>query len=125
MTKLQHIKTGKIENFPELIDLQSAHMTQLTTDVGGKTGWSVEKNVTNEQLTVLPARLNESEVFSIIHFARKYELIAFNAGIKFQKNNQNTYLTATIKELQINNKNLADENIRLSGILESLLPEEV
>ena len=122
MTKLQHCKTGKIKNFPELIDLQSAHMTQHTGE-NGKTDWSVEKNITNERMTTLPKRLKETEVFSIINFAKKYELIAFNTGIEFQKDKQNAFLTATIKELQKNNQDLADENIRLAGILDNLLPE--
>lgn len=122
MTKLQHCKTGQIENFPELIDLQSAHMTQHT-DEKGKTDWSVEKNITNERMITLPKRLNETEVFAIINFAKKYELMAFNTGIKFQKDKQNEFLTATIKELQKNNQDLADENIRLAGILDNLLPE--
>lgn len=124
MTELIHHKTGKIENFPDLIDLQSAHMTQHEGK-DGKTDWSVEKNITNERMTLLPSRLNEGEVFSIMRFAKKYELIAFNTGINFQKNKQNTFMKATIKELQKNNSELAAENIRLVGILENLLPEEV
>ena len=123
MTELQHCKTGKIENFPELIDLQSAHITQHTNEIAGKTDWSVEKNITNERITTFPKKLKEAEVFSIINFAKKYELIAFNAGIKLQKKRQNDFLAATIKELQQNNQALANENIRLAGILENLLPE--
>lgn len=124
MTKLEHIVTGEIEDFPELIDLQSAHVTQHTSN-GVKTEWTVRKNITKESLHKFPSRLNEVEMFSILNFAKKYELIAFNEGINFQKSKQNAFLQATIKELQINNKNLADENIRLAGILENLLPEEV
>lgn len=123
MTELQHHKTGEIENFPELIDLQSAHMTQHTTDGHTKTDWSVEKNITNEQIFVMPKRLTDKEVFAFMNFAKKYELIAFNKGISFQKDRQNELLVATIKELQINNKGLAEENIRLASILENLLPE--
>lgn len=121
--KLQHCKTGEIINLPELIPLQSLHVTQHNNG-GVKSDWSVEENITNDRLHTLPARLNEAEVFSITKFAKKYELEAFNKGIDFQKTKQNEYLKSVIKELQFNNDNLAKENVRLANILEKLLPEE-
>ena len=59
----------------ELIELQSAHVTQYTND-GVKTDWNVRKNITSENLFTLPMRLTESEVFVLLNNVRKYELKA-------------------------------------------------
>ena len=109
---------------PQLIDLQSAHVTQHTND-GIKTDWKIRKNITSEDIFALPMRLHETEVFSIMDFVKKYELIAFNAGIKFQKGKQNELLVSKIKELELLVGEFATENERLSTILEQRLPKEV
>ena len=107
----------------ELIDLQSAHVTQLTSS-GVKSDWIVKKNITGDILHIFPPSIPDALMFEILDFAKKYELIAFNAGIKFQKKNQNLLLTAQIKELEAVNTELGEENIRLATILENILPQE-
>jgi len=124
MVKLTHCKTGDILELPDLIPLQNCHMTQYGSGAKKK-DWSVEENITNKQLISFPSRFNEKEMFSIIKFARKYELEAFNTGINFQKNKQNIYLKATINELQKNNADLADENIRLATVLDNFTSKGV
>jgi len=106
----------------ELIDLQNSHVTQHTTN-GIKSDWSIEKNITDEQIFILPSKLNDMEVAKIMRFIKNYELEAFNTGIKFQKDKQNGFMKDTITTLQKNNSDLARENIRLATILENLLPE--
>jgi len=107
----------------ELIDLQSAHVTQISTDADGKGDWHVKKNITGEHLHTFPPNINDTLMFNILNFAKRFELIAFNAGIKFQKTKQNEYLQAQINELVAVNRELGEENVRLSTIIENLIPE--
>jgi len=108
---------------PELIDLQTSHVTQ-NTNGAVKSDWTVRKNVTGEAIHSFPPVINDALMFNILNFAKKYELIAFNAGINFQKEKQNEYLKAQIDELAGVNNELGIENVRLATILENLLPEE-
>lgn len=101
----------------ELIDLQSANATQLSDD-GVKSDWKINKNVTGETLQVFPATITDELMFMVLDFARKYELIAFNEGITFQKGKENEVLAATIAELQQVNAFLIAENSRLADALE-------
>ena len=101
----------------ELIDLQSANVIQLTSN-GTKGEWHVRKNITGEDLQVLPASISDELMFTILDFARKYELIAFNAGIKFQKGKENEVLAASINELKAVRDILIEENSRLADALE-------
>jgi len=104
-----------MEDRKDLIDLAHAHVTQLTADKVGKGPWRVQKNKTNETLFTLDKAYNEKQVFEILDFARKYELIAFNAGIQYQKELSDTYwksiesgLKRVITELTAANDKLAD-----------------
>ena len=102
----------------ELIKLASCHVTQHTN--GSKvTEWSVEENITNEVLGTFPSHLTESEVFAILRIARKYELEALNAGIKFQKDKNNEYLTSQIHELKAIVRGLGMENEKLAEALDN------
>lgn len=76
------------------IDMQSAYATQ-TTGKRGKSDWIVY-NADQEKIYELPAKWNEKQVMDAIHFARKFELIAFNAGADLQKNK----IPSTMKELR-------------------------
>ena len=96
----------------DLIDLQNAHVTQITTEQAGKSAWKVRQNITSKDLAELPAHLNEKDVFTCLDFARRFELIAFNAGIGFQK-------TQLKNEVQA----MAQENIRLAAVIEHLTKE--
>lgn len=103
----------------EYIDLQSAHVTQLTEN-SVKGEWFVKKNKTGDLLWTFPATIGDPEMFSIMDFVRKYELIAFNAGINFQKGKQNEVLKSTIDKLKSVNKELGEENQRLANVVEIL-----
>jgi REP element-mobilizing transposase RayT len=108
------------DQITELIDLQSAHVTQHTNE-GIRGDWKICKNITSDHIYTLPKFLNDEQVFSIMNFARKYELIAFNEGIKFQKNKQNLALKEIIKNQEKQLEEFAQENIRLATILEQTL----
>ena len=101
----------------EYIKLSAAHATQHSNQ-GKKSDWSVEANITNEKLFTLPRRLSDNDVFGILASARKYELIAWNEGIKFQKSKQNDYLVAKIKRLEAINQMLISENEKLAEALD-------
>lgn len=111
-------------NQKDLVDLANAHVTQLTGSDQKKTPWSVEANISNEVLATLDVNYTEAQVFEILDFARKYELLALNSGIQFQKGISNAYWEAIEKKLKRVISELTDENNRLSGILESLIGEE-
>lgn len=105
-----------IEERPVLIPLAAAHVNQITTEKDGKSDWEVQENETNMPLGVLPKTFSESEVFTVLHFARKYELLAFNIGMKHmskelfsQWNQERDKLIKVIKELEIANIKLADK----------------
>jgi len=68
----------------DLIKLQNANMFQETKE-GTKSDWRIRENVTGDTLVTLPANISDQAMFQIMHFARKYELEAFNAGINFAK----------------------------------------
>jgi len=106
----------------QYIELQTAHVTQLTNS-GVKGDWSVQKNITHEKIHAFPPNIDDGTMSSIMSFARKYELEAFNAGIRFQKGKQNEVLVAEIGQLKNTIKELADENIRLASILDKHIGE--
>lgn len=107
-----------------LIPLSSAHVTQYTKD-GEKTDWGVLENKTENPLFELPGHLSEGDVFTVLEFARKYELNAFNVGMKHMNkemtsrhNVEKEKLLRVIKELKAANNRLADK-------LGSFIGEEV
>lgn len=113
--------TKKIEN-NDLIHLQNAHITQHTNG-HVKSEWKVEKNITNERLAVLPKHFSEADVFTIMDFARKFELIAWNEGIAFGKMKTVKVYEPTIRELQQKLEMATQENERLAEILEKHIGE--
>ena len=122
MTELTHHITGEKESFPELIELQSANV-EVIKKVGNPTKWNVRKNISGDSLKIFEANITEEFMFSILNFAREFELKAFNVGIAFQKEKNNAVLEDKIRILSDVNKELADENVRLATLLENLLPE--
>ena len=94
----------------EYIDLQSAHITQYTTEQDGKSAWKVRQNITSKDLFEFPGHLSEKDIFTCLEFARKFELIAFNTGIQFQKDVQK-------EQIQI----ARQENERLAAALDKLM----
>ena len=69
---------------------------------------------------MFPPVVGDELMNNIMTFAKKFELIAFNAGISFQKGKENAVLAATVKELVNLNKALADENARLSDAIDHI-----
>jgi hypothetical protein len=106
----------------DLIDLHAAHATQ---DSINHTPWIIQKNVTCERLGELPGHFTEEEVFHVLGFARKYELIAFNAGIQHAKSLSNTVLKDQITILQEELKSLSKDNEYLADVLEKFTNKEV
>lgn len=103
------------------IELQLAYATQLTGQ-DEKGPWIVYSE-SNENLYELPKEWTEKQVMTAIHFARDFELKAFNKGISFQKTKE----PETIKSLQALVTNLsADkeimkrENIKIADELDRL-----
>ena len=101
----------------EYIDLQSSNYTQTTTH-GVRGDWRVRKNITGEDLQTFPPLVSDELMYSILTFAKKFELIAFNAGINFQKDKQNGVLAAKIQDITNLNTALADENTRLATAID-------
>ena len=68
----------------EILPLASCNAHQITEK--GKNGdWLIRENVTNDLLATLSNRITDQDIMAVIHFARKYELEAFNKGIAFHK----------------------------------------
>jgi len=79
----------------------------------------VQRNGDNEDMAELPGELNEAQVFAIMEFGRKFEMIAFNAGIQWGKSLTVDWDTR-IAGLKNSIKRLSAENERLAGIIENL-----
>ena len=102
-----------------------ATATQYSDD-SGKSKWFVNSN--NEKLWEFSKELDEREMMNIIHFARKYELEAFNKGINFEKEHAPKKIKAlesVIEHLKTQNKLLIQENERLGSALDNLLTSKI
>ena len=111
----------------DIIPLQACHVTQHTNG-HEKTDWSVEKNITDEQIYKFPKTYTEAEIFHILDFAKKFELEALNIGINLEKTRQNQVLKNIIDTQKKLIGDLANDNERLATALEKEffknLPEE-
>lgn len=103
-----------------LIQLASANAFQLT-ESGKKSDWIIRENVTDEELHRFNGRISDEDMFEILRFARKYELIALNVGMQHQKKIQdakliqeNTELRAKLEAIIRHNDFLADTVERLT-----------
>jgi len=104
------------------IQLQKCHVTQMT-ERSVKGVWLV-KNEAGKVLAELPKELDEKQVMACIHFARKFELTAFNFGIQFGKTqngngielvpDERKRLLRIIDELTKSNHVLADQFDKIS-----------
>jgi len=99
-----------------LIPLAAAHVNQYTTEKDGKSPWEVQENETNNLLAVLPRELSDKAMFKVLHFAQKFELLAFNIGMKHMQkelfgkwDKEKNNLLRVIKELETANSKLADK----------------
>jgi len=107
----------------DLIHLQHSHITQYTNG-DEKSEWKVRKNITSEDLAELPKELTEDEIFKVMEFARKFEIIAFNEGIKLGKKEMKKAYDTIIERLEDNIKLAREENERLATKLEKFIISE-
>ena len=103
----------------EYIPLANANVTQHTNGAE-KTDWTINENITSKSLGILPKKLNELEVFSILDLMRKYEESAFNAGITFGKDKFKNVYDPKIAQLKEINRLATIENERLADVLDNL-----
>lgn len=101
----------------EQIKLANANVTQHTND-GDKTDWKIRANITGELLGSLPKNLTSAQVFNILHFARKFELEAFNKGIAFGKQEYKNAYDNTMAQYKETLSKAAIENERLADALD-------
>ena len=97
-----------------LVDLANCNAFQEDGDKG-KTDWLIRKNKSGDTLFVLPKHLKDNDIFTILEFARKYELIAFNAGIDFAKKQKHNSYERLISDLSSENERLANKLVQLIG----------
>ena len=76
----------------DLLKLQNANMFQFTKDGIVTSDWLIRETITGDTLHTLPKNIPDAHMFEIIDFARKYELLAWNEGIKFGKSQKNIYI---------------------------------
>lgn len=104
------------EQLKLLIPLAAAHVNQYKDSSGEKSPWEVQENETNNLLAVLPRTFTDKEMFRVLHFGRKFELLGFNIGMrhmqseltpKWEKEKEN--LLRVIKELETANSKLAEK----------------
>jgi len=104
-----------------LIPLQAAHINQYTTN-GKKTDWEIQENKTNEILHKLSNKISDENMFAVLDFAKKFELEAFNIGMKhmsqdlipkFQEEKEKLF--RVIKELETANEKLASKLLTFIG----------
>ena len=103
----------------EYIKLENAHITQHT-DGAEKSEWSLEANNTDEKLHQFPNTFTEKQMFNILDFARKYELEAWNSGIKFGRNKAKEIWEKKIELANKQIKYMREENARLAQALEGV-----
>lgn len=106
-----------------LIPLAAAHVNQYTKN-GEKSPWEVQENKTNGLLATLPRNFTEKEVFRVLHFARKYELLAFNIGMKRMQNQLTAHFNTEKDKLLRVIDELTAANEKLSNKLGQLIGEE-
>ena len=99
------------------IPLANANAFQLSED-GKKGDWIIRENATDRELARLNGRISDEDVFAILHFAREYELLAFNAGIDFQKAHLNAAADRQIKGLLSERQAMIQRNEELANALE-------
>lgn len=107
----------------EYVKLENAHITQHTNGAE-KSEWSLEANETNESLHQFPKTFTEEQMFNILDFARKYENIAWNEGIKFGRDKARDIWEV---KLELANKQIIymrEENARLATALENIYAEK-
>lgn len=101
-----------------ILELAGTHITQHTTG-HQKTEWKVQLNGTQTVIQTFPSHFTENEIFAIMDFAKKYELDAFNKGVRFgNKNTVDAYEAKLNAKENIINR-LKAENERIAEALDA------
>lgn len=106
-----------------IVDLATAYVTQVTSEESGKGEW-ILYNTDEEEIHRFPKHWDEKTVMKAIHFGRKFELIAMNAGADFEKKYQPIKMDELHKMINRLNKEkqiVINENIRISEELNRLM----
>ena len=106
----------------DFIELQTAYVTQTTTEENGRGEWVVY-NTDKKEIYRLPKDWTEKQVMTAIHLGRRFELIAFNKGVEFQKSKNPETIIALQKivvTLTRDKELMKNENIKLSDELDKL-----
>jgi len=113
----------RYDETPEiLLTLAGSHATQLTKG-HEKSEWFV-KNKDGVQISTLPSKINETELFHILDLAKKYELEAFNIGINFGKKKTVEVYDKKIEKYQMIIEAQRAENERLANILDNMIGDK-
>jgi len=110
-----------MEERKDLVHLQHSHTTQLTDGNGKKSEWSVQQNVTDEELYSLPKHWNEATVFTALDFAKEFESIALNSGINHGVKMMTNKYEQEKKELLNIINFLKEENKKLADTLDKFI----
>jgi len=103
----------------QYIKLENAHITQHSS--GEKTSdWSIEANETNERLIKFPSKYSEKEMMAILDFARDYEHIAWNAGIRFGRDKAKEIWEYKLEQAEVRIEYMKKENERLANALQNV-----
>ncbi|MHA1197755.1 MAG: hypothetical protein ACTSQF_00160 [Candidatus Heimdallarchaeaceae archaeon] len=103
------------------IELATAYANQQSPN-GDRQDWKIF-NTDNEELHSFPKEYTEKQIMAAVHFARKFELIAFNKGIEFQKEKAPKELVALqkiVKTFQNDRKKMIERNLELANELDNL-----
>ena len=105
-----------------IADLETSHATQTITERSGKGEW-VLYNEDRVEIHRFPMHWDEKQVMMAIHFGRKFERIALNAGIEFEKKNapqQIVSLRVLVGRQNVDILTLKEENEKLANELDKL-----
>ena len=108
------MKEKTADEMKTLIPLAASHVNQYTTK-DGKSPWEVQENETNDLLAILPREITDAQMFKIMAFAKKFELLAFNIGMNYMRDelkdnweNEKNNLIKVIRGLEEANERLAE-----------------
>lgn len=108
----------------KVLTLAIATATQHTKD-GKNAEWVVNSN--GVKLWELSSSLTPQEAMDVIKFGRKFEEIAYNEGIDFQKRDvpkRISTLEKIVRNLQAENQILLSENEKIGNKLDDLMKSE-
>ena len=105
------------------LSMASATATMYTRD--GKSGNWIVNDEKGKKLWEVSGKLSEQEIMDIIHMARKFEELAFQEGIRYEKEvvspRDKSNLQAAVRVLKHTNEQLTAHNALLAEALDKHL----